>query len=296
MILNTNLPNIKLYKKGKVRDIYDLDDKLLIVATDRISAFDVVLNEGIPDKGRVLTELSVFWFNYTSDIIKNHLITSDFSCFPQELQNYKEILANRSMFVKKTKLLPVECIMRGYISGSGWKEYLQTGMISGIELSEGLKESEKLPEPIFTPSTKSETGHDENISEAQMISLVGSLATQTIKKACLNIYKKASTYAESKGVIIADTKMEFGLLDGEIILIDELLTPDSSRFWDIQEYKPGISPPSFDKQFVRDYLINIKWNKKPPVPKLPQEVIEKTSEKYRLACKKILNTPVGGTS
>jgi len=289
IILDSNLSGIKLFKKGKVRDVYDLGDNLLIISTDRISAFDVVLNDGIPYKGQILTELSGFWFNYTQDIIKNHLITSDVSQYPQRLKDFKNTLNGRSMFVKKTKLLPVECIVRGYISGSGWKEYQKTGSISGVKLPASLKESERLPEPIFTPSTKAETGHDENISVEKMIDIIGTDITKKIKEACINIYLKASQYAESKGIIIADTKMEFGLLDGEVILIDELLTPDSSRFWDISEYKVGISPPSFDKQFVRDYLISIKWDKKPPVPKLPQEVIEKTSEKYRLAYERILN-------
>ncbi len=287
IILNTNLPKIKLFKKGKVRDIYDLLDKLLIVATDRISAFDVILNDGIPNKGQVLTGLSCFWFDFTSDIIKNHLITSDVALFPSELIEYRDILHNRSMLVKKTRLLPVECVVRGYIAGSGWQEYLKNGMVCGIELPTGLKQSEKLPEPIFTPATKAEKGHDENISYDKMEDIIGADLSKKIKDACLKIYLKASKYAESKGIIIADTKMEFGVLDGEVILIDELLTPDSSRFWDINEYKPGISPPSFDKQFVRDYLISIKWNRTPPAPSLPKEVIEKTSEKYILAFEKI---------
>jgi phosphoribosylaminoimidazole-succinocarboxamide synthase len=260
----------------------------LIIATDRLSAFDVVLNEGIPDKGRVLTELSGFWLSFTADIIRNHMITTDVSLFPVKLRPYYDILANRSMLVRKTKLLPVECVVRGYISGSGWKEYKKTGSICGIKLPKDLRESEKLAEPIFTPSTKAETRHDENITESTMTSMIGVKATEKIKNACLKIYQKASAYAETKGIIIADTKMEFGIVDDEIILIDELLTPDSSRFWDLSEYKTGITPPSFDKQFVRDYLESIHWDKKPPVPKLPQAVIEKTSEKYRLAFEKIL--------
>ncbi len=288
IVLNTNFTDIGQIKRGKVRDIYDLDNKLLIVATDRISAFDFVLNDGIPNKGRVLTELSCFWFNFSSDIIKNHLITSDFSLFPSSLKPYKNILENRSMLVKKSKPLPVECIVRSYLAGSGWKEYMKSGTVSGIKLPGGLKESAKLPEPIFTPSTKAETGHDENISVATMETLIGSDATKIIKEACINIYKKALVYAESKGIIIADTKMEFGMLGNDVILIDELLTPDSSRFWDLKEYKPDMSPPSFDKQFVRDYLISINWNKPPPVPELPRQVIEKTSEKYRTAYEKIL--------
>ena len=289
IVLNTNFTDIGQIKRGKVRDIYDLDDKLLIVATDRISAFDVVLNDGIPDKGRILTGLSCFWFNFTSDIIKNHLIASDFSLFPSSLKPYKNILENRSMLVKKSKPLLVECIVRGYLAGSGWKEYIISGTVSGIKLPGGLKESEKLPAPIFTPSTKAAAGHDENVSEEQMELMVGEKTTKIIKEACLNIYKKASVYAESKGIIIADTKMEFGLLNDEVILIDELLTPDSSRFWDMSEYKPGITPSSFDKQFVRNYLESVSWNKKPPAPKLPKAVIEKTSGKYCRAYEKILD-------
>jgi phosphoribosylaminoimidazole-succinocarboxamide synthase len=282
------LKTVKLFKKGKVRDIYEVEDKLLIVATDRISAFDVVLNDGIPNKGQVLTGLSSFWFNFTKDIIKNHLITGDVDQYPKELSKFREVLKSRSMLVKKTQLLPIECIVRGYISGSGWQEYLKTGMVSGVRLPKGLRQSEKLSEPIFTPSTKAEKGHDENISYEKMINIIGQDASRKIKDSCLNIYLKAGKYAESRGIIIADTKMEFGLLnDGDVILIDELLTPDSSRFWDINEYKPGISPPSFDKQFVRDYLISINWNKTPPAPNLPKEIIEKTSDKYVLAFEKI---------
>lgn len=289
-VLNTNFTDIGQIKRGKVRDIYDFDDdKLLIVATDRISAFDIVLNDAIPDKGRVLTGLSCFWFNFTSDIIKNHLIASDFSLFPSQLKAYQDILENRSMLVKKSKPLTVECIVRGYLAGSGWKEYIISGTVSGIKLPGGLKESEKLPAPIFTPSTKAAAGHDENISEEQMKLIVGEKITKIMKEACLNIYKKTSAYAESRGIIIADTKMEFGMLGDDVILIDELLTPDSSRFWDLKEYKPGISPPSFDKQFVRDYLESINWNKKPPVPKLPLEVIKRTSEKYQIAYERLLN-------
>jgi phosphoribosylaminoimidazole-succinocarboxamide synthase len=287
-ILNADLPNIKLFKKGKVRDVYNLDDKLLIVVTDRISAFDIVLNAGIPNKGRVLTELSGFWFNFTSDIIKNHMITTDIEEFPKELLIYKETLAGRSMLVKKTSALPIECVVRGYISGTAWKDYIETGAVCGIKLPDGLRESEKLSEPIFTPSTKAESGHDENITEQNMISLIGSERSKIIKQSCLSIYEKASAYAESKGIIIADTKMEFGLLNNEVILIDELLTPDSSRFWDAQEYEPGKNQASFDKQFVRDYLVSIRWDKKLPAPKLPEDVIKKTSEKYRIAYEKIL--------
>jgi phosphoribosylaminoimidazole-succinocarboxamide synthase len=287
IVLETNLAGVRLFKKGKVRDVYLIRDKLLIISTDRISAFDVILNDAIPDKGKILTGLSCFWFNYTKDIIQNHLITSDVSLYPEPLKQYADELSSRSMLVKKTRLLPIECIVRGYLSGSGWKEYLQTGMTSGIKLPIGLKESEKLTEPLFTPSTKAEAGHDQNISFKQMTDIIGSAVAQKIKDVCLNIFIKASQYAESKGIIIADTKMEFGMMDNEVILIDELLTPDSSRFWDAQEYRPGISPPSFDKQFIRDYLISINWERKPPAPKLPEEVINKTRDKYLLAYQKI---------
>jgi phosphoribosylaminoimidazole-succinocarboxamide synthase len=246
------------------------------------------MNQGIPNKGRILTELSSFWFNFTSDIIKNHMITTAVSQFPAQLRKYQDILVDRSMLVKKTKLLPIECVVRGYISGSGWKEYIKSDSVCGIKLPKNLKESEKLPEPIFTPSTKADKGHDENITEEKMVSIIGADAAKIIKQACLSIYQKASVYAESKGIIIADTKMEFGLLNDEIIIIDELLTPDSSRFWDISEYKPGITPPSFDKQFARDYLESIHWDKKPPVPDLPLDVIQKTSKKYQIAYEKLL--------
>lgn len=287
IIKETNLKNIKLYKKGKVRDVYDLEDKLLIIATDRISTFDVVLQDGIPNKGKILTGLSCFWFEFTKEIVQNHLISANIYEFPSELQEYKEILVDRSMLVKKTKPLPIECIVRGYLSGTGWQEYQKSGTVCGIPLPAGLKQSAKLSEPIFTPSTKADAGHDENISFAKVVDLIGSDLANRIKDTCLEIFIKASKYAESKGIIIADTKMEFGLLDNELVLIDELLTPDSSRFWDINEYKVGISPPSFDKQFVRDYLISINWDKKPPIPKLPEDVIIKTQEKYQLAFERI---------
>jgi phosphoribosylaminoimidazole-succinocarboxamide synthase len=290
IVLTTSLPEVKLFRKGKVRDVYDLNDKLLIVATDRISTFDVVLNDGILDKGKILNGLASFWFEFTKDIISNHFISADVRKYPESLRHYREVLADRSMLVQKTKPLPVECIVRGYIAGSGWQDYQKTGSICGIKLPAGLDESAKLPEPIFTPSTKADTGHDQNISEQQMMDIIGAAITNKVKQSCIDIYLKAAKYAESQGIIIADTKMEFGILDKGVILIDELLTPDSSRFWDINEYKPGSSPPSYDKQFVRDYLIGIKWDKKPPIPKLPPEVIEKTREKYRLAYEKITGT------
>ncbi len=285
-ILSTDFKDLKLLKRGKVRDLYDLGDSFLFVATDRISAFDVVMNEGIPDKGKILTEISKFWFDFTKDIIANHVIETDAEKFPEECKPYADILRGRSMIVKKAKLIPLEAIVRGYISGSGWKDYLKTGTICGIELPEGLRESDKLPEPIFTPSTKAEIGeHDENISEEKAAEIVGRETYEFVKKTALEIYKKAYNYAYERGIIIADTKMEFGIYDGEIILIDELLTPDSSRFWPAEEYEPGKAQKSFDKQYVRDFLLSVNFDKKPPAPKLPEEIIENTRKKYLEALK-----------
>lgn len=288
LILTTNFPDLKLFKRGKVRDIYDFGSELLIVATDRISAFDVVLQDGIPNKGIILTKLSCFWFNFTAEIVKNHLITSDVNLFPNETYKYQDILQGRTILVKKTQVIPIECVVRGYLTGSGWNEYLQTNTVSGIKLQSGLKQAEKLAEPIFTPATKAKSGHDENISFKQMQDMIGDELSTKLKDISIKIYQKASSYAETKGIIIADTKMEFGLLNGDIILIDELLTPDSTRFWDASKYKVGINPPSFDKQYVRDYLTNINWNKKPPAPKLPDEIILKTQEKYQRILEKFV--------
>lgn len=288
IILHSDLTELKMYKKGKVRDIYDLGEFLLIVSTDRLSAFDVVMNDGIPYKGKVLSKISEFWFKNTEDIIENHILSTVTEDFPHECQQYKNELKDRSMMVKKSELIPVECIVRGYISGSGWKDYQKDGKICGIKLPEGLKESDKLPEPIFTPSTKAEIGdHDENITEEEAENLIGSEQYEFIKEKSIEIYEKAAGYALEKGIIIADTKMEFGLYEDKIILIDELLTPDSSRFWPKEKYAPGSPQESFDKQFVRDYLLSIGFNKQPPPPELPEEVIEKTSEKYREALRKI---------
>ncbi|MEO0072386.1 MAG: phosphoribosylaminoimidazolesuccinocarboxamide synthase [candidate division WOR-3 bacterium] len=287
VVVETNISNLPLYKKGKIRDIYDLDDCLLIVATDRISAFDVVMPDPIPDKGKVLTMLSCFWFDYTKDIIPNHLVTADISGFPEELTPYFDLLNKRAMIVKKTKPLNVECIVRGYLVGSAWKEYQKTQMVAGIKLPPNLQLAEELPHPIFTPSIKVDTGHDENITEEKMKKIIGEKLTQKIKEISLEIYQKAFQYAKSRGIIIADTKFEFGLINDQLILIDELLTPDSSRFWDANEYQIGISPPSFDKQYLRDYLQQMNWDKRPPPPKLPENVIEKTREKYLLAYEKI---------
>lgn len=286
-LLNTRLPDVELFKRGKVRDVYDLNDKLLVISTDRISCFDVVLPTGIPHKGEVLTQISLFWFEFTKNIVPNHLISADVRRYPKELHKYAATLKGRSMLVKKAKAIPVECVVRGYLSGSGWKEYQQTRSICGITLPEGLRESDKLPEPIFTPATKEDVGHDINVSQEFIEKELGKEITEKLKKISLALYKKASRYAESKGIIIADTKFEFGMYKDKLILIDEILTPDSSRFWPKDEYKPGGPQPSFDKQFVRDYLETLDWDKTPPAPKLPKDIVEKTSEKYLKALKLI---------
>jgi len=286
-LLKTYIPEAKIFKSGKVRDVFDLGDKLLIVATDRISAFDSVMQNGIPDKGKILTQISNFWFDRTKIVIDNHLISTDVDNFPKEFLRYHDLLKKRAVIVKKTKMVEVECVVRGYITGSGWKDYQKDGAVNGIKLPEGLKEAEKLPEPIFTPSTKAESGHDLPITEKELIDQIGSELTEFLKTKSIDIYKRASEFALKKGVIIADTKFEFGELDGKIILIDEILTPDSSRFWPVDTYKPGKAQFSYDKQFVRDYLISIKWNKEPPAPALSDEVIEKTRHKYMEAFRKI---------
>ena len=281
VLLQTNFPKLKLFAKGKVRDIYEVGDNLLLVSTDRLSAFDVIMNQGIPYKGMVLTKISEFWFNYTKDIIPNHLITADVEKYPIECKEYTEDLRNRSMLVKKAKVVPIECIVRGYISGSGWNDYSKTGAISGITLPKGLLESEKFSEPIFTPSTKAEIGqHDENISAEEATKIVDKDTFNKVKEATIKIYKKSSEYALTKGIIIADTKFEFGKVKDQIILVDEVLTPDSSRFWPLDKYEKGRGQESYDKQFVRDYLLSIKFNKQPPPPPLPEDIIQKTSEKY----------------
>jgi phosphoribosylaminoimidazole-succinocarboxamide synthase len=287
VVRETNFGGISPAARGKVRDIYDLGDKLLIVASDRLSAFDVVLPTGIPDKGRVLTQLSLFWFDLLRDVIPNHVLSA--TEFPAPFDAYKDELAGRSMVVRKTQPLPIECVVRGYVSGSGWKDYRVTGKICGIDLPNGLVESDRLPEPIFTPATKAATGHDENISFDEAAKLIGRDLAEKVRDVSLTIYKRAAKYAEPRGVILADTKFEFGLLknpaDGadELIWIDEALTPDSSRFWPAAHYEPGGPQPSFDKQFVRDYLERIQWSKTPPGPELPQEIVALTSAKYREA-------------
>ena len=274
------LPGIEKFKSGKVREVYDLGNQYLFVASDRISAFDCVMPNGIPDKGRVLNMISKFWFDRTGEIVKNHMISTDVADFPAELQEHAELLKGRSMLVKKAELLPVECIVRGYLIGSGWKEYQQSGTIGGMPLRAGYEMAGKLDEPIFTPSTKADEGHDENISTDQMKGIVGEEHGQKLVDISLKLYQTAADYALSKGIIIADTKFEFGLVDGELILIDEVLTPDSSRFWPADTYQPGSSPLSFDKQFVRDYLETLDWDKTPPAPALPEEIILKSREKY----------------
>lgn len=282
-LLETRLPDVPLYKRGKVRDLYDLGDHLLIVATDRISAFDVVLPTGIPGKGRILTQISRYWFNVTRDLVPNHLLSTKVEDFPAVLTPYREILAGRSMLVKKAKPLPVECIVRGYLAGSGWKEYQASGTVCGIALPPGLQESARLEEPIFTPSTKAEDGaHDENIPFERTVALLGRDLAEEVKGLSLALYRRAREVAERKGILIADTKFEFGIEegDGRLLLIDELLTPDSSRFWPKDAYAPGRPQQSFDKQFVRDYLESIGWDKRPPAPPLPDEIVRKTAERY----------------
>jgi len=284
-ISSLKLDGLKFFKSGKVREVYDMGDKLLIISTDRISCFDVILPTPIPGKGEVLTQVSKFWFEFTKDIVGNHLISADVDNFPPELTSYKNVISGRSMLVKKAQPFPVECIVRGYLSGSGWKDYKRTGCICGIKLPAGLRQSDKLPEVIFTPSTKAEVGHDENVSQRYIENKIGKETADKIKKFSIEVYTKARDYAQERGIIIADTKFEFGISDGEIILIDEVLTPDSSRFWPMDEYSPGKAQPSFDKQFVRDYLETLDWDKTPPGPELPDEIVNKTKEKYQQALK-----------
>ncbi len=280
VILQTDLPEVKLVSRGKVRDVYECEGNLLIVSTDRISAFDYVLGSGIPDKGRVLNQLSLFWFGRTREIVPNHVLTGDADHFPAALKAHRDLLAGRSMMVRKARMFEAECVVRGYLAGSGWKEYQKTGSVSGVPLPAGLKESSRLPAPIFTPSTKATVGHDENISFADLERLVGTDPALQLRELSLALYGAARRHAESAGVIIADTKFEFGILEGKIVLADEMLTPDSSRFWPAGDYEPGRAQDSFDKQYVRDYLERIGWDKRPPVPSLPEEVVAGTREKY----------------
>jgi len=287
VLLKTYLEGLPLFRRGKVRDVYDLADTLLIVSTDRISCFDVVLNQGIPGKGKVLTALSLFWFDFLRKHVAHHFITADVSRYPAAAKKHASVLEGRSMLVKKTKPLPVECIVRGYLSGSGWKEYKQSRSVCGIALPAGLKESDRLPEIIFTPSTKAEQGHDINVSQQYVRDLIGEEIARTLQDLSINIYRQAADFALEKGIIIADTKFEFGLDGKEVILIDEVLTPDSSRFWPHDEYCAGKPQPSFDKQFVRDYLEGLAWDKTPPAPDLPPDIIAKTSQKYFEAYRRI---------
>ncbi|MEI6703064.1 MAG: phosphoribosylaminoimidazolesuccinocarboxamide synthase [Deltaproteobacteria bacterium] len=293
LVMQTDFPGLNLIARGKVRDIYDLGETLLMVTSDRISAFDVIMNEPIPDKGFVLTQISAFWFRQMEDIVKNHIISIDVAEYPAACQPYAEILKGRSMLVRKAKPLPVECVVRGYISGSGWKDYKATGSICGIWLPAGLKESDRLPEPILTPATKAELGdHDENISFETMVEICGRDLAEQARDYTLRIYSRARDLADQKGIIIADTKFEFGVYDGELIIIDECMTPDSSRFWLKEAYKPGGAQPSFDKQFLRDYLETLDWGKCAPAPPLPQEILEKTGDKYREALLRIAGISV----
>ena len=285
----TDLKGLKLFNKGKVRDVYEVDNYLLIIATDRISAFDVIMPNPIPGKGEILTRMSVFWFNRMKDIVENHLVSTNPLDFPEECSPFMKELKGRSMLVKKAEPLPVECVVRGYLSGSGWKDYLHSKTISGIKLPGGLKESSKLSEPLFTPSTKAPSGeHDMAITRKEMEYIIGPERTEKIIEISLAIYNRASKTAEEAGIIIADTKMEFGIIEDKLILIDELLTPDSSRFWPREDYEAGRPQKSFDKQFLRDYLISLKWNQKPPAPELPKEIIEKTKEKYEEALSRLV--------
>ena len=293
VISTTEFKTLTLKGRGKVRDIYDLGDRLLIVATDRMSAFDVVMPNPIPDKGRILTQLSKFWFDLTKEIVPNHVISTEVKDYPKACEPYQEMLKGRSMLVMKTEVLPVECVVRGYLSGSGWEEYRKTGEVCGIRLPKGLLESTKLEEPIFTPATKAEMGlHDENITFERVEKIVGKDLADRLKILSLAIYKKARDVAEKKGIIIADTKMEFGVKDKNLILIDELLTPDSSRFWPKDGYQPGGPQKSFDKQFLRDYLLSIRWDKSPPAPQLPEEIVQKTREKYLEAYERLVGKPL----
>ena len=302
VLLETKLDGLSLVRRGKVRDVYAAGNDLILVATDRISAFDYVLGSGIPDKGRVLNQLSAFWFGRTGGIIRNHVISTDVATYPASAQACADQLAGRSMLARRTTPLPVECVARGYISGSGWKDYRATGEVCGIALPAGLRESDRLPEPIFTPATKAESGHDENISEAAAAKVVGGELLARLKTLTLELYAHGVAHAESKGIILADTKFEFGLTDsGELLLIDEMMTPDSSRYWPKDTYAPGGPQPSFDKQYVRDYLESIKWNKQPPVPSLPPDVVERTRAKYldayrRLTGRELDTSPVASAS
>ena len=292
IILESHLPGLEPYTRGKVRDVYQVADRLLIVATDRISAFDYILPTGIPDKGRVLTQLSIFWFDFLREMAPTHFLTARVEDYPEPLRRHADQLEGRSMLVKRARMVDIECVARGYLSGSGWKEYQQHGTVCGIALPPGLRECDRLAEPIFTPATKAQTGHDENISFETMVGLIGAPLAARLRDLTLEIYTRAARYAETKGILIADTKFEFGFVGSELVLGDEVLTPDSSRFWPAESYQPGGPQFSFDKQFVRDYLESIAWNKQPPAPPLPAEVAARTSEKYRQAYSVLTGRPL----
>jgi phosphoribosylaminoimidazole-succinocarboxamide synthase len=279
-VIKTDLPGLKLHGRGKVRDIYDLGDHFLIIATDRLSAFDVVLPTPIPNKGKVLTQMSSFWFDHFKGLVPNHVVSTKVAEYPKELHAFRDQIEGRSMLVKKAKVFPVECVARGFLSGSGLKDYNKTGQVCGIPLPAGLKDSDRLPQPIFTPSTKAEAGHDENISEQEAAKIIGQENIQRLKELTLSIYSRAVEYASGRGIMIADTKFEFGVINGQIAIVDEMLTPESSRFWPADQYSPGKPQPSFDKQYVRDYLERIGWNKQPPAPALPDDVVKATTAKY----------------
>jgi phosphoribosylaminoimidazole-succinocarboxamide synthase len=288
----THMPALKMRAQGKVRDIYDVGDDLLIVATDRISAFDYVLSPGIPRKGEVLNRISLFWFDFLRDLVPNHVISANVDDYPEAARAYRDQLERRSVLVRRADMFPVECVARGYLSGSGWKDYRSTGAVCGIPLPAGLRESDRLPEPIFTPATKAESGHDENVSFEHVVNAVGAETAARLRDLTLTIYRTAAEYALTRGIIIADTKFEFGLIDGRIVLADEVLTPDSSRFWPADSYAPGAAQPSYDKQFVRDWLEKIGWNKQPPAPVLPDEVVTRTSLKYQEAYALLTGQPL----
>jgi phosphoribosylaminoimidazole-succinocarboxamide synthase len=293
VVTSTDFADVTLARRGKVRDVYDLGEQLLIVATDRVSAFDVVLPNGIPHKGRVLTQISRFWFDRV-DVCANHLVSTDVADFPEPLRHHADTLAGRSMLVRRAERVDIECVVRGYLIGSGWKDYQATGAVCGIELPAGMEMAGRIEEPIFTPASKADDGHDENISFDTMVDVVGRETAERLRELSLQIYAEARAYAEERGIIIADTKFEFGFIDGELALIDELLTPDSSRFWPADQYRSGISPPSFDKQFVRDYLSGIAWDKDPPGPELPPDVVAATSAKYLEAYEQLTGAPLPG--
>lgn len=287
-VLDTDLPGIPIFRRGKVRDVYDLGDKLLIIATDRISAYDVIMPNGIPGKGVILTRMSLFWFDLVRDIVPNHLITTEVDAYPAELHPHRAVLQGRSMLVRKAERFDVECVARGYLAGSGWREYKRDGQVCGIPLPGGLRESDRLETPLFTPATKAESGHDENISFEQMAGIVGHREAGRLRDLTLAVYGCARDYADTRGIIIADTKFEFGLIDGKIALIDEILSPDSSRFWPKDAYAPGRSQDSFDKQFVRDYLDTLDWDKTPPAPALPDDIVQRTLAKYEEAARRLI--------